>query len=358
MKTEEEKIRACVRFVTDGLQYQTTPFRLSAYVPTEGKQVLRDRYGDCKDKSALLCAMLGTIGIEARMALVNTRDDGVLPYLPSPRFSHAIAVVTTKGGPLWIDPTATNVEYGYLPMADQGVPALIIDSATKDLVLTPEMPDERNVLSDSHACSLASNGKLTGEMTLKAIGNWGWMLRSTLKLVPTSQRDEFYRGFISDTAPNARLVSGSIEDLESPEKPLTIRVKYEVDKFASNAGNLALLRLPWGAADTGDINERLAQKDGKSYPAEISPLKGLYQSEMVFTLPAGWTPQELEPKISLTSKHAQLDATYANDAGVLRCRRTVRFGSLRIPAEDLPDFVKFLAAAAEENRRQLVFKKP
>ena len=53
----EEKLRAVVGFV-QGLQYQTTPFRLSAFVPTEGKQVLRDQYADCKDKAAFLVAML------------------------------------------------------------------------------------------------------------------------------------------------------------------------------------------------------------------------------------------------------------------------------------------------------------
>jgi len=57
-KTPQEKLKALVAFVSREIQYQTTPFRNSAYVPTLGKQVLRERYGDCKDKAALLTAML------------------------------------------------------------------------------------------------------------------------------------------------------------------------------------------------------------------------------------------------------------------------------------------------------------
>ena len=72
--------------------YAGTPFRLSAYVPTEGKQVIRERYGDCKDKAALLTALLSAVGIKANMALLSGRRHGVTPFLPSPRFAHAIAL--------------------------------------------------------------------------------------------------------------------------------------------------------------------------------------------------------------------------------------------------------------------------
>ena len=51
-KTDTEKIQALQAYVARDVEYQSSPFRLSAYVPTEGKDVIRDRYGDCKDKAA------------------------------------------------------------------------------------------------------------------------------------------------------------------------------------------------------------------------------------------------------------------------------------------------------------------
>ena len=52
------------------------------------------------------------------------------PYLPSPRFNHAIARVQTANGPVWVDATADQMEFGGFPGEDQGVPALVIDDAT------------------------------------------------------------------------------------------------------------------------------------------------------------------------------------------------------------------------------------
>src|SRR5207244_5595523 len=110
-KTDEEKLRAVVAFVSREIQYQSTPFRLSAYVPTEGKQVLRERYGDCKDKAALLTALLSAVGIQSNMVLLSGRRQGVTPYLPSPRFNHAIARVQTAGGPVRGAATADQPEF-------------------------------------------------------------------------------------------------------------------------------------------------------------------------------------------------------------------------------------------------------
>src|SRR5207244_9372931 len=84
-RTEEDKIHAIASFVRS-IQYQSTPFRMSAYVPTEGKQVLQERYGDCKDKAALMVALLAAVDIRADMVLLSGRSQGMTSYLPSPRF--------------------------------------------------------------------------------------------------------------------------------------------------------------------------------------------------------------------------------------------------------------------------------
>src|SRR5258708_22662911 len=68
---------------------------------------LAQRYGDCKDKTFLLCLLLHELGVEAQPAMVNTRlrhrlDDS----LPSPFvFDHVIAEVMADGQPHWIDGT-------------------------------------------------------------------------------------------------------------------------------------------------------------------------------------------------------------------------------------------------------------
>ena len=68
---------------------------------------MRQRFGDCKDKSLLLCTMLRQMDIEAYPALVNTNYlDQVKTWLPTTQaFNHCIVLVELLGKKVWIDPT-------------------------------------------------------------------------------------------------------------------------------------------------------------------------------------------------------------------------------------------------------------
>ena len=73
-------------------------------------------YGDCKDKSLLLVAMLREIGVDAFPALVHSQKGAALPsHLPTPyAFNHAIVGVNYNGETYWIDPTLSH-EGGEFP---------------------------------------------------------------------------------------------------------------------------------------------------------------------------------------------------------------------------------------------------
>ncbi len=118
----------------------------AAIVPRSPAETRRRGYGDCKDQSTLLVALLAHVGIEARVALVNTGpgpDQTVgMPGLDG--FNHAIVVVL--GDELvWIDPSHELVPPGQLPAPDQDRLVLIVDDGAKDLVRTPITPGQGNV---------------------------------------------------------------------------------------------------------------------------------------------------------------------------------------------------------------------
>lgn len=92
LTTPAEKANAVLRFVQDDVRYLAILFGESSYRPFPPDQVLRRRFGDCKDKSLLLVALLQQLGIKAEVALVHTAWKGhVRDLLPSPlAFDHAI----------------------------------------------------------------------------------------------------------------------------------------------------------------------------------------------------------------------------------------------------------------------------
>lgn len=104
---QSDQIVAAIRFVQDEIRYLGIEMGRNSHQPHQPAEVLEQRWGDCKDKSFLLAALLRELGVEAYPALVNTKlrhnMDG---ELPSPfEFDHVITQVRRGNRTYWIDPT-------------------------------------------------------------------------------------------------------------------------------------------------------------------------------------------------------------------------------------------------------------
>ncbi len=94
-------------FVQGEIRYTGLDMGVNSHAPNRPELVLKRRFGDCKDKSILLIALLGRAGIEAHPVLVNTEQrEAVRDRLPSPiAFNHVMVRARIGERELWIDPT-------------------------------------------------------------------------------------------------------------------------------------------------------------------------------------------------------------------------------------------------------------
>ncbi len=100
-------IQQAIRFVQDDVRYLGFESGIHAYQPHSPLQVLNQRFGDCKDKSFLLCAMLKAYDVTAYPLLVNTDlKEYVREELPSfSAFDHCVVIVELSDEYFCIDPT-------------------------------------------------------------------------------------------------------------------------------------------------------------------------------------------------------------------------------------------------------------
>lgn len=104
----QERLRRALDFVQREVRYFGTEMGANSHRPAAPEKVLAQRFGDCKDKAALLVALLRELGVEAAPVLVSTVARArVQELLPSPlAFDHVIARVTlADGGTAWLDAT-------------------------------------------------------------------------------------------------------------------------------------------------------------------------------------------------------------------------------------------------------------
>lgn len=100
-------LERAVAFVQGEVRYTAIDMGSNSHAPSPPETTLARRFGDCKDKSALLVSLLAEAGIDAEPVLVNTvARAAVLERLPSPlAFDHVVVRARLADGEFWVDPT-------------------------------------------------------------------------------------------------------------------------------------------------------------------------------------------------------------------------------------------------------------
>jgi transglutaminase-like putative cysteine protease len=146
---------AALRFVQDEVRYFGMEQGDASHVPHAPAEVLRRRYGDCKDKTQLLISLLRARGVAAWPALVSrSQGPAIEEMLPSPTvFDHVIAVASIDGREIWLDPTESDqggpVVETWIPAFGKALPVL---PSVQDLVDVPlpDLPQGRATVRHSY----------------------------------------------------------------------------------------------------------------------------------------------------------------------------------------------------------------
>ena len=107
--TDEARTLAALRFVQDDIRYMGIEMGVHSHKPVSPNKVFEQRFGDCKEKSYLLCTMLQAMGIEANPVLISTENKKALfSYLPAAQnFDHTTVQAKVNGKYYWFDATIT-----------------------------------------------------------------------------------------------------------------------------------------------------------------------------------------------------------------------------------------------------------
>jgi len=103
----DARVRAALTWVQGSFRYFSMALGEHNLKPRSYAEICATRFGDCKDKSALLARLLRELGFQAWPALVNTYwQERIQEYGPSPyAFNHAIVAYLHDGELRWLDPT-------------------------------------------------------------------------------------------------------------------------------------------------------------------------------------------------------------------------------------------------------------
>ncbi|MES2696584.1 MAG: transglutaminase domain-containing protein [Verrucomicrobiota bacterium] len=371
-----ERIRALAHFVQTDIVYLSVTLGkdyLAGYRPHLPAEVLKNRFGDCKDKVTLLTAMLRATGETALPVLVSSGDPrGVRREWPAAVFNHVIVglpaddavpkswpVVEVPGiGRLVLfDPTDSLTPLGFLSVGDQSGLGLVADPRAQALIDMPADGPENSRYHCAIEATLDANGTLqvrAKEHVLgrRAVARAPGRARTTPIGEPLSveQAKKALEARLRDSIP-------IVQDLKWTDKwdgttaESWLEFEFKAERYARKTGSLLMVspqvlltkgRLaPWKTDAAG-----VAWMDAERMEKEVT-----------LTLPAGTEVEELPDDISLESPRSSGRLTYrkAGDGVAYRFEFTQRGGLLeRTDYEEVRTFVQKLS---EAERRPILLRR-
>jgi len=154
-----ELIEALCQFVRDRIRYHPLEVGRLGLIPEDLNTIWERRFGDCKEKTSLLCWLLRESGFDARPALVSLTLRGrVSERLPAPIFEHVVVYLRHDERDYWIDPTLIHrkgslSKWNSLPFQK----ALLISKETEGFTEIKQAPPEQDFIRVSESYRFHGN---------------------------------------------------------------------------------------------------------------------------------------------------------------------------------------------------------
>jgi transglutaminase-like putative cysteine protease len=181
-----QQAQALYHWVNHNIRYVAIFLGFGGVLPHDAQAVADARYGDCKDKTTLLQALLAAKGIARSTALINATDVYWLPSIamPTTAFNHAITFIPEFN--LFLDTTPGKAMFGVLSPQLMGKTALVTRNANGLPVLmkVPVAKPEEHGVKIVTRMTLNAQGDISGESVIQSRGMLGIQARLIMQSFP------------------------------------------------------------------------------------------------------------------------------------------------------------------------------
>jgi len=345
---DREKItRELYYFVSKNIRYVSIPLKASSFQPHKAVDIYTNKYGDCKDKSALLISLLRIAGIDAHFALLKNRSAGPLTKkFPVNDFDHCVVAVPKKeGGYLFLDTSLELNRYSHIPYDMQDVDIFVVKKDGYEFVKLPI--DAKNLSGSSGDTDMKINDDHTIDVTEKDIyfGDAEISARLNAKYSTKDATQAYFERKLKTMYTKGSLISIDFSDPDNLDEPFSLNIRYKVADHIREAGNLLIFDITSGTFPTTAISEK------RRYPIWLPEL-----SKDTFTITIT-TPGNT--KINYLPSNVEKDTPFGRYWREVKSsgnKIVISYGfetkMLEIPVDQYDkykDFVEYTAKSAKEN---------
>jgi len=354
-RDREKIMRELYDFVSQNIRYVAIPLRASGYAPHNVTDIYVNKYGDCKDKSALLISLYRLAGIDSYFALLKTRSAGpLIREFPALEFNHCIVAVPKQdGGYIFLDPTLELDRFGYVPTEMQNVDIFVVKKdAEYEFIKIPF--DLKNYSGTHGTISMTIGGDYTisvkdtieyfGDREILTRLNYKYATRDAIRAVFEKGLHSLYSDAVLDdvkiSEPND--LSGHFWDSST----------YRIKGHIKEAGNLLIFDLP----GFDSMLRNIISTETRTYPLWFSELSHDI-TDITITIPASCRVNYVPVSIEKDTPFGYYNRNVKSEGNTISIHYDFRMKLLEIPAAQYAKYKEFIESIVQSMKESIVLEK-
>jgi hypothetical protein len=358
-KTDLDRVKAVFYHVAQKIRYMgITPEKdRPGFEPHDVKLTFDNKYGVCRDKAALLVAMLEAAGFKTYPVLINVGTKLDMD-VPSPDFNHAIVAVELKPREYTLmDPTDENTKE-LLPSSECDQTYLVCRPEGETLKLSPIISAEENMLRVKTVATLNAAGTLAAKSEISFDGINDNAYRTAFARMKPDDKRRFFERACKRTMPGARIESVKItpEDAMDVSQPLHVSLAFTVPGMTAAGNGKAVVRLPWIGKGMGIVNYVLQGTglEKRKYPLRTSLACGV-REDVSIQLGAGYTGQISMPSYApIKDQSLDYQRRVALAGSQLECSSEFKLQTVQFSPSQYAELKRTLKVLDEDERKEPV----
>lgn len=344
-----KKANVLYKYVTNNIK-TTAHKSLIGDLFKEPEDVLKDKSGSSSEKSMLLINMLKIAGLDAKPVWISTRNNGVISpeFCDGSQFNRLICVVKINSKNYFLYPVSARSPFGCLTPSTEVANGFLIEEGKGSIIsITPEP-----VISSININTMASISTEKELIANTVIEYLGYAALDEYDAITEKDINIYVKDYLKEYFSEAKLDTFYYENVDSVNKPLTLKLKFRIENYLEETDDLGYFPLPFFTA---------LKENPFVRPKRINPIEYEYPfsktENIKVELPESFLVSQIPTKRKNLITDLGFNQVYATGKNYVECVRAIGIKSRRLPAKNYGAIKSFYDDVVGASQDQIVISK-
>ncbi|AZA93296.1 Uncharacterised protein [Chryseobacterium nakagawai] len=329
-----EKVKKIYQYMQTKTRYIYVGLGIGGWLPMMPDEVHKKGYGDCKGLTNYMKTLLNEAGIPSYYCVINSGLSQVSfdPDFPRMGGNHAILMVPTENGNIWLENTSQQIAFNHLGSSTTDRNVLSVKKNGIELINTPVYTADQNKEKQKLKIKIGEDNSITGEGNFFYTGNQYDYNLGLANLNPKEKNDAIKKRF--DVLSFEKVEMKNFVN-DKDKAAITYDLDFETHNYCKNAGNSLIFRAVPISSDgvyKTDENRELPFEVRQSFEDEY---------EISFIIPNGYKTDETPDNVNIDSEFGNYKLSFVKNDDGIKVTRKMLINKGTFPKERYNDYVGF-----------------